>query len=284
MRLMMLRDCPRLADELLARCYQCLLGKTRPFGEALCGVTQMRTSLWTLAILVAGSSACSDLKDVPCETDSNCNLGGGGVCTLSPSGLHWCAYPDSACPAGYRYSDQSVGDGLAGECVDSRSDGGVPDAPRVRAYDVAYPKEWKFSVPGPVSGYFLAINTSVTPLNMNSLVVRSIDDDHPTAAVRVTASAVGSSVPPGAAGGKLTGLAKMVLVDSGLVTEPRADEDTDYLNIELINAPDGTYDIHVDLKLSLDNADFSMPMVIHVVPTGVVYADPLVGDRLTVYR
>jgi hypothetical protein len=40
----------------------------------------------------------------------------------------WCAYPDPACPGGYRYSEQSVGDGLAGECVPADIDAGV-DAP-----------------------------------------------------------------------------------------------------------------------------------------------------------
>jgi hypothetical protein len=44
---------------------------------------------------------------------------------VAESGHQWCAYPDPACPSGYRYSDQSVGDGLSGQCV---ADDGVPDA------------------------------------------------------------------------------------------------------------------------------------------------------------
>ena len=246
----------------------------------------MRRVLVGIAMVIG---ACGARTNVECEQDSNCDLSGGGRCITATTGNQWCAYPDSQCSSGFRFSDVSVGDGLEGACSDAAAtDAGTTDAPtdapRVRAYDVAYPKEWKFSIAGPVSGYFLVINTAVTPLEMNSLVVKSLSDDHPTAVVRIMASAVATSVPPGAAGGMLSGLSKMLLVDSGLVTETRADINTDYLNIELVNAPDGTYDIHVDLKLGLDNADISMPMTIHVVPSGDIYADPVVAQRLTVYR
>lgn len=66
----------------------------------------------------------------------------------------------------------------------------------------------------------------------------------------------------------------------------RASTDTaaDYLNIEIINAPADTYDIGVILVVELDSLEVSMPMVIHIVPPGVVYADPLIGTRQTVYR
>lgn len=65
--------------------------------------------------LVAG---CTGDQSVPCTMDSDCNLSGGGVCTLASTGNQWCAYPDPECPAGFRYSEQSVGDDLSGVCVD----------------------------------------------------------------------------------------------------------------------------------------------------------------------
>lgn len=64
-----------------------------------------------------------------CEQDSNCNLSGGGVCTLnSVTGNSWCAYPDPECASGFRFSDLDVGDGVGGVCVPgdgSGGDGGV---------------------------------------------------------------------------------------------------------------------------------------------------------------
>src|SRR5687767_14512373 len=74
---------------------------------------------------------CYSRANVQCEMNSNCNLLGGGVCTMAGTGSHWCAYPDSNCPSGYRYSDQDVGDGVANACVGelpSGSDGGATDA------------------------------------------------------------------------------------------------------------------------------------------------------------
>lgn len=71
---------------------------------------------------------CNGRNAVQCEQDSNCDLSGGGKCVASDTG-QWCAYPDPACPAGYRYSDQRVGGGVSGECVpDDRPDGGLRDA------------------------------------------------------------------------------------------------------------------------------------------------------------
>lgn len=76
-----------------------------------------RVHPWSLAIVVA-TTACSGRQNVQCEQDSNCDLSGGGVCTLNAAtGNHWCAYPDPECPSGYRYSDLDVGDDVGGKCV-----------------------------------------------------------------------------------------------------------------------------------------------------------------------
>lgn len=81
------------------------------------------------ALLATGMSACGGgASAVQCQQDGDCNLTSGGKCVASPSDHQWCAYPDPSCPEGYRYSTQSVGDGLSGDCVSNLGDAGV-DAP-----------------------------------------------------------------------------------------------------------------------------------------------------------
>ena len=62
-------------------------------------------------------AACLKHANVPCEQDSNCDLGSGGVCTTALTGNRWCAYPNISCPSGLSYSTQAVGDGVSGTCV-----------------------------------------------------------------------------------------------------------------------------------------------------------------------
>jgi hypothetical protein len=87
----------------------------------------MRMQLTKLALLLAlaATAGCGNRNNFNCTDDSSCNLSGGGKCVAATSGSMWCAYPDPQCPDGYRYSDQDVGDGLAGECVANLGDGGV---------------------------------------------------------------------------------------------------------------------------------------------------------------
>lgn len=248
-----------------------------------------------LAVCAAGlASACSHLIAVQCVQDSNCDLDPGGVCAMAPTGNRWCSHPDAMCPSGLRYYGNdpypNTGDGLAGMCVALIVDAGTMDAGTARdaagvaAFDVVYPREWRFSVSGPVSGYLLIVNRGPVALSTNTLQVKSISDDHPIAIVRVNATIPSTFIPSGEAGGKLSPASTAVLVDSGLTTETRTDIDTDYLTLEVDNAPAGTYDINVMLVLGLDNLDAPMPMVIHVVPGPVIYANPEVGNRVTVYR
>ncbi len=59
---------------------------------------------------------CPANKDVPCTEDSDCDLTTGGKCTLA-SNNKWCAYPDSTCASGLRFSDQGVGDNVGNTCT-----------------------------------------------------------------------------------------------------------------------------------------------------------------------
>lgn len=77
-----------------------------------------------LATLALG---CPGRNAVQCDQDSSCNLSSSGRCIMGDTGS-WCAYPDPACPSGYRYSDQRVGGGVSGECVaDVGDDGGMKE-------------------------------------------------------------------------------------------------------------------------------------------------------------
>ena len=159
-----------------------------------------------------------------------------------------------------------------------------PDAPPVPAFDIAYPKEWRISVAEPIGGFVLFVNAGVTPISMSTLQLRSVADDHPTAFVRITPTSSAAMILPGVAGGNLTPLAEDVLVDTGIVTETRTDVGASYLSIELVDAPEGTYDIAVDVVLGLDGLDVPMGMTVHVLPGPTIFANPEVGTRTPIFR
>src|SRR5262245_33715958 len=94
-----------------------------PFSELERAVppTVVTTCLSSAAALVTAFIACAGRPAVQCEQDSNCDLGASGLCVASTSGNNWCAYPDSNCQSGYRFSDVDVGDGVGGLCTDGPS-------------------------------------------------------------------------------------------------------------------------------------------------------------------
>ena len=97
----------------------------------------MRLVLLIPMLLVGAVPACINHVNVQCGQDSDCNLSGGGVCAeAAGTGNHWCAYPDSGCPTGYRYSTLDVGDGVSGVCVPMTSDAGI-DANPINTYQSA---------------------------------------------------------------------------------------------------------------------------------------------------
>lgn len=66
-------------------------------------------------ILLAGCPPAQ--RGVPCEADTDCGTHAGGVCTLAETGNRWCAYSDTDCPSGYRYSDYDTEEAINGLCV-----------------------------------------------------------------------------------------------------------------------------------------------------------------------
>lgn len=245
--------------------------------------------------LTAALTACGSRANVQCEENANCDLSTGGVCTAG-GGDQWCAYPDASCASGYRYSTQSIGGGLSGECTDPAAiDAGTDasfdasfdatvDAPGIPFIDVAYPSEWNFSITGPVSGYFLVINRSNHPLDMTTLHVESVTDDNATAFIQVKSKTLTTTIPQASAGGALSGESTMLLVDSGLVTEPRSNTSDDWLNIEVDSAPAGNYDIHATVVAVVENHPIQMLMTIHHLQSQTIYADPVVAKRVTIFQ
>jgi len=153
-----------------------------------------------------------------------------------------------------------------------------------RAFDVAYSSEWKFSVAGPVSGYLVVVNTSEDPLNLSTLQIKNVSDDHASASLAISVTPSNAIIQPGKAAGFVTPLSQKVLLDSGIVKEPRVETSSDLLNIEILNFTDGTYDFHATAEMSLDGVTTALPLTIHVVPGPEIYADPMIGKRVAVSR
>lgn len=74
-------------------------------------------SFWYTCLTALAVTGCPNRNPVECAIDTNCDLGGGGVCTSTTTGNQWCAYPDEMCPSGFRFSEDA-GDGLSEICVE----------------------------------------------------------------------------------------------------------------------------------------------------------------------
>ncbi len=243
-----------------------------------------RATVATLALL----AGCGGSGEIRCETGSDCTQGGiPGVCRAAPaSDSSWCVFPDPSCPSAERWG-AAAGDDLATTCREGGApDAGVPDAGvpdgGTHAFDIVYPDEWEFSVDGPAVGFFVIINESQAPLSPYYLYVQSVSDDHPTATAIVRADPPFADIAPGTASGQLTSVAEQVL--SPLIWEPRVDTDHSYLSIVLLDAPDGIYDIHVDLVIGLGGLEVPLPFTIHHKLLPTVYLDPTHGKRVVVTR
>ena len=258
---------------------------------AMRAVHQSQPGVESLARAIAACAlvclaACPGPRDpIECIDDTSCGLAPGGHCLVNDgTGHQFCAYPDPGCPGGMRWSDYDVEEPISGACVVPSLDAGI-DAPGLPAYDIAYPSEWRMSVAGPTSGFIVIVNTGTAPLSLSTFQVVGLSDDHPTAVVRITTpGSFGETIPTDAAAGFLSGLSEQLLIGAGLVPEPWNLRTSNFLSLELINAPPGTYDIAVSLAVELDGRPAALPMTIHVVPGPTVYLDPLVGRRVTVYR
>ncbi len=241
----------------------------------------MSSRLLGLVAVITFMTACTRRNpEVCCETVAECAVVGTSELVACETGV---CVANACVDEGRCDGDEDCNE--PDHCADGVCKSApLVDAARVAAFDIAYPKEWRFSVFDEVSEFSVFINKGTSPLSMSSLELKSITDDHPTVLVRLVAHPSPAAIPPGLAGGQLTPIAKAVLVDSAIVTEARSNETTSYLSLQLVDAPDGTYDIAVDAVLALDGLDVPMQMLVHVVPGPTIYADPELGTRTSILR
>jgi len=65
-----------------------------------------------LLLIAVGLGGCADEAfEFVCESDVQCDDGGGGLCVRK-----WCSYPDADCESGYRFAADADAE-LAESCV-----------------------------------------------------------------------------------------------------------------------------------------------------------------------
>lgn len=158
----------------------------------------------------------------------------------------------------------------------------APDAaPRI--YDVAYGSTWEFNVNQAMTGWITIINTGTAALDLSTLKVVSVSDEHPTMNLTASVNAVTTRLAVGQVGGHLTPVSRRVTVDAGLVTEPTVDTSADYVTFDLLNFNDSN-DVTFNGKITLEIAQRSveLPMTFHVSPlTGPILFEPSLGKRVS---
>lgn len=200
-------------------------------------------------VLSLALAACSGpISAVPCEQNSNCDLGTGGTCVPSPGGSQWCAYPDQNCTSGLRYSEQSVGDGLAGECVGEipGDDAGVDaqvDALGEVAFTVIYGDQWWEAYDGTHNGWFLLLANGAVDPDLSTIHVVSVSDTHPTATFRVAAFPTTGTVTHGRVAGMANGDTANLF--TAAIPEPRERTTEGYLELQVLDAPFEEFDYQV---------------------------------------
>jgi hypothetical protein len=158
----------------------------------------------------------------------------------------------------------------------------APDAaPRI--YDVAYGSTWEFNVNQAVPGWITLINTGTAALDLSTLRVVSVSDEHPTMNLTASVNAVTTRLGVGQVGGHLTPVSRRVTVEAGLVTEPTVDTSADYVTFDLLNFSDSN-DVTFNGTITLEIAGrrVELPMTFHVSPlTGPVLFEPSLGRRVS---
>src|SRR6185436_9344145 len=158
-----------------------------------------------------------------------------------------------------------------------------PDAALPRIYDVVYGSTWEFNVNQEVSGWIAIVNTGTAALDLSTLRVLDVSDEHPTMNLTARVISASTRLSPGQVGGQLTPVTKRVTVDAGLVTDPTVDTDVNYLGFDLLNFTNNT-EVRFNGIITIDiaNRAVQLPMVFHVTPfTGPILFEPSLGKRVS---
>jgi hypothetical protein len=244
----------------------------------------IRRHLLLLAIFIQG--ACNGRLNVECEVTSSCDLVSGGECVANPpTGNQWCAYPDPACPSGYRFSNFDVGDSVGGKCVEATAatqDAGLFDAPSTAAFEIVYGDDWRIAVDATNDGWFLLVATGADDPDLTTLQVRGVTDTHPVAIVRVTSSSPPGVLGHGHVGGKIS-VDNMQLYSTAF-GEPREFTNQSLLALQLLDAPAGDYSFDAHVDLSVNAIEFALDFKIHHVDSEITYVQPEAVKRRTIFR
>ena len=158
-----------------------------------------------------------------------------------------------------------------------------PDAALPRIYDVAYGSTWEFNVDQEVPGWIAIVNTGTGALDLSTLRVLDVSDDHPTMNLTARVISASTRLQPGQVGGRLTPVTKRVTVDAGLIPDPTVDTTVDYLGFQLLNFTNST-EVRFNGTITIDiaNRAVQLPMVFHVTPfTGPILFEPSLGKRIS---
>jgi len=147
----------------------------------------------------------------------------------------------------------------------------APDAPSApaKAFDVAYVDRWRLTgvvgqVPFEALGVNLFVNTGTEPLDLTTLSIVSYSDDNSQAgfSAGIYAEIENNALQPGEASGELVARSRELIVDGGLVTEPRVDTMKSYLELHGGNMPQGDYLINATIKVRIEEQELDLPVVL----------------------
>jgi hypothetical protein len=158
-----------------------------------------------------------------------------------------------------------------------------PDAARPKIYDIVYGSTWEFNVDQEVPGWIAIVNTGNAALDLSTLKVIDVTDDHPTMNLTARVITASTRLQPGEVGGHLTPVTKRVTVDAGLVTDPTVDTSVDYLGFQLLNFTNSSeVRFNGAITIEIANRTVQLPMVFHITPfTGPILFEPSLGKRIT---
>src|ERR1041384_7086005 len=118
--------------------------------------------------------------------------------------------------------------------VDAGPDAMV-DAALPKVFDIVYGSTWELNVDQAVPGWIVIVNTGTAPLDLSTLRVIGVSDDHPTMNLTASPARLTTQLAAGKIGGQLTPVSHRVTVEAGLVAEPNVDTTVDYMTFQLLN-------------------------------------------------
>ena len=169
-----------------------------------------------------------------------------------------------------------------GAMVDAGPDA-MADAALPKIYDIVYGSTWELNVDQAVTGWIVIVNTGTAPLDLSTLRVVGVSDDHPTMNLTAIPAALTTQLPPGKIGGQLTPVSQRVTVDAGLVAAPTEDTTTNYMAFQLLNFTDSPeVMIHGKITIQIGSRTAELPMTFHITKLdGPILFEPSLGQRIS---